>query len=209
MAERKGPWLQAFSGRKVYPFDPQPEDINIADIAHHLSMEPRFNGACLFPYSVAQHSLLVAQLVAPQHALLGLLHDAPQAYLRCTSKLVKPHLWLKHPDVAIDYEFAEANLMIAITAALKIDTSVAGYNAVTVADRRAMAIETRQLLHQPLCPGWDLCELPAGDLAITLAPLPFSEVKAAFLIRYMELTRGNAPAASMPLQFRDAQPWHY
>lgn len=62
-------------------------DIEIMDIAHGLSFVARWNGQTLgdWPYSVAQHSVLVTQLVellepdiAPKWKLAALLHDAPE-----------------------------------------------------------------------------------------------------------------------------------
>lgn len=31
--ERKGAWMQTYSGREFYPLDPRPEEIHIEDIA--------------------------------------------------------------------------------------------------------------------------------------------------------------------------------
>jgi hypothetical protein len=78
-------WIQTFSGRKFDFEDPRAEDVHIADIAHALSLIPRFAGHTEFPYSVAQHSLFVADIVErclgrPEFALEALLHDAPEAY---------------------------------------------------------------------------------------------------------------------------------
>jgi len=69
-----------FTGQGFDPFNPRPEDVRIADIAHHLAMICRFGGATPVFYSVAQHSVLVARLVLeisgdPLWALYGLHHD--------------------------------------------------------------------------------------------------------------------------------------
>lgn len=66
--------------------------IRIADIAHQLSMINRFHGATLRPYSVAEHSLLVSQIIEKQgHSvsvqLAGLMHDAHEIY---TQDLASP-----------------------------------------------------------------------------------------------------------------------
>lgn len=79
-APRIGDWMQTATGKKFWPYDPRPEDVHFLDIAAHLSKICRFNGACDFHYSVAQHSVYVSHQVPPEHQLAALLHDAPEAY---------------------------------------------------------------------------------------------------------------------------------
>jgi hypothetical protein len=80
MTERHGDWIETFTGKAVYPLDPQPEDICIEDIAHALSNTCRFNGHVRRFYSVAEHSVFVALSVPVEHRLAALLHDASEAY---------------------------------------------------------------------------------------------------------------------------------
>lgn len=51
------------SGRRLDLLDPTPFDIEIEDIAHGLAFVARWNGQTRgdWPYSVAEHSLLVEQ----------------------------------------------------------------------------------------------------------------------------------------------------
>ena len=70
----------------------QPQDVSIEDIAHSLSQQCRFNGRTKFFYSVAQHCLMVSWMLkdaghSPRMQLLGLLHDATEAY---TGDIIKP-----------------------------------------------------------------------------------------------------------------------
>jgi hypothetical protein len=92
---RWGNWLQTYTGYAYWPEDPRPWDVNIVDIAHHLSMICRFTGAVRTFYSVAEHSVHVSHLVPREDALVGLLHDATEAYLTDVSKPVKssPGMW--------------------------------------------------------------------------------------------------------------------
>lgn len=71
------------SGKHVDPLNLRPMDLDIRDIAHNLSLLCRYTGSFPFHYSVAQHSLLVVDLMrkdehAPNTLLAGLLHDAAE-----------------------------------------------------------------------------------------------------------------------------------
>jgi uncharacterized protein len=69
------------SGDRFDPCFPDWKKIRIEDIAHALSRQTRFSGHVRGTWTVANHSLLVSQLVPQAHALAALLHDAAEAYL--------------------------------------------------------------------------------------------------------------------------------
>lgn len=75
------------SGLVLDLLNPSPADIRIEDIAHQLAQQPRFAGATEIFWSVAQHSMFVAQACPENDRLWGLLHDAAEAYL---SDIVSP-----------------------------------------------------------------------------------------------------------------------
>ena len=54
-------WQRMLSGRRLDLLDPTAVDIEVEDIAHGLAFVARWNGQTIgnFPYSVAEHSLLV------------------------------------------------------------------------------------------------------------------------------------------------------
>jgi 5'-deoxynucleotidase YfbR-like HD superfamily hydrolase len=80
-------WQRMLSGRRLDLLDPTPVDVEIEDIAHGLAFVARWNGQTRgdWPYSVAEHSLLVEEIFARQNPgiairwrLAALLHDAPE-----------------------------------------------------------------------------------------------------------------------------------
>ncbi|WP_313079128.1 hypothetical protein [Atlantibacter sp.] len=84
------PFIQTLSGKHINYTDIQHDDIVIEDIATSLSHICRFAGHLPEFYSVAQHSVLVSQLVpaefalealAAENAALKSAFDKPQAYL--------------------------------------------------------------------------------------------------------------------------------
>lgn len=77
---KRGPWVQTNSGKRFYPLDPRAEEVDIKDIAKALSKIARFNGHVDRFYSVAEHSIRVAQLVK-EDKLEALLHDSTEAYI--------------------------------------------------------------------------------------------------------------------------------
>lgn len=105
--------IVTYYGQTVDLLDPDPETILLEDIAHNLSHIVRFNGATRYPYSVAQHSLYVSHLVGPGDALIGLMHDATEAYL---GDVVSP---LK--ELLPEYRLIEERMWGAICKALSLD----------------------------------------------------------------------------------------
>lgn len=77
----RGSWMQTYTGRRLFPMDPSPADVDIIDIAHALSMQCRYNGHVRRFMSVAEHCVLISENVPAQDALWGLLHDATEAYV--------------------------------------------------------------------------------------------------------------------------------
>lgn len=81
-------WQRMLSGRRLDLLDPSPLDVELTDIAHGLARVARWNGQTIgdYPFSVAQHSVLVLEIFRalggqrgdPRSELYALLHDAPE-----------------------------------------------------------------------------------------------------------------------------------
>lgn len=85
--------INTFTGLKFSFLNPKPEQIDILDISKGLSFRGHFGGQTEQFFSIAQHSLLVCDLLSarfannPRVKLAALLHDASEAY---TGDMVKP-----------------------------------------------------------------------------------------------------------------------
>lgn len=90
-------YITTVTGKHFYPLNPNPQDIDIEDIAHALSLICRANGHFKYFYSVAQHSIACSEEAAERgyslEVILGcLLHDASEAYLCDVTRPVKKHI---------------------------------------------------------------------------------------------------------------------
>ena len=84
--------IKTFTGHYIDVFDPAPNHISIDDIAHALSHTPRWGGHTEAFYSVASHSMWVADKVPDGYKMEALLHDATEAYIGDMPKPIKRHL---------------------------------------------------------------------------------------------------------------------
>lgn len=141
-----------FSGRYVDPFHIEPEDIELVDIAHGLSMCCRYAGQCKFFYSVAQHSWLVGQMMlvedpsrdpyTPEERMMlyqiALLHDASEAYIHDLCTATKRRI--------LDYQKLEDSVQTAIFCRFGL-TGLPDLPAqVKTADMRMLVTERRQII---------------------------------------------------------------
>jgi hypothetical protein len=179
---RKGNWMQTVSGRQFWPLDPRPEDIDIEDIAHALSMQPRYGGHCRHFYCVAEHSDLVSREAELRFgdkriSRAALLHDASEAYLVDIPRPIKAHL--------SNYKELEARLCEVI--ATKFGVAYPWPAEVHEIDERILLDERNFLLGQspaPLGDGWPDHLEPLGAVIRGLTPY---QAKAAFMERFREL----------------------
>jgi hypothetical protein len=158
MSERKGDWIQTASGRSFYPLDPRPDEIDIRDIAHSLSLTCRFRGHCQTYYSVAEHSVRCAEYLErlrpwdKKLQLWGLLHDAAECMLCDVPRPIKPFL--------TGFKEIEDNISKAV--AEKFDLPWPMHMDVKLADNVLLATEARDLM------GHDAYERWGKDMAVPL-----------------------------------------
>jgi 5'-deoxynucleotidase YfbR-like HD superfamily hydrolase len=182
MTNRIGDWIQTYTGRKVYPLDLNPDEIAIEDIAHALSNLCRFTGHCRSFYSVAQHSVYVSLSCEPVNALVGLLHDAPEAYLTDLPRPLK-----RMGRLGEAYRQAEELAWTAV--AERFGLSIPIPSDVDRADMVLLATEARDLM-SPLHAEWHYQEANGYPvLPYTIKPVFPDAAKTLFLARYAELTR--------------------
>lgn len=138
--DRKNSWIQTYTGLRFFPWAPRPQDVVLEDIAHALSQIPRYGGHLPQPYSVAEHSMMVARHCPQDLRLVGLMHDATEAYV---GDMVRP---LK--DGLHSYQLLEQRVWEAI--ALRFDLPQSIPPAVKRVDTCALATEVGQLIPAPV-----------------------------------------------------------
>lgn len=140
--ERVGDWMQTYTGRAFYPLDPRPEDIDIRDIAHSLSLTCRYAGHVNRFYSVAEHCVLMSMAVHESVAFDALMHDAAEAYVGDMVRPLKQNL----PE----YKHAEELVMLAIRS--KFGMQPFTPHDVKEADTRILLDERAALMNMPPMP---------------------------------------------------------
>ena len=179
-------YVQMQSGMHVPLEDPRFHHIHIADIAHHLALTNRFNGATFTPYSVAQHccvvaDILVAQKQTPLMVLRGLLHDAHEAYVGDVTSPVKLHLF-GGPEIPESiWDRLTGNFDAAIETRFHLRPLTSDeFNTVARADQTALITEWRDMMKGP-CPATGL---PA---TFSIKPWSWHIAEEKFLNRFHQL----------------------
>jgi len=90
--------MRTYSGKTFDLINPLPEMVDIRDIAQGLAYKAHFAGQSEHYFSIAQHCLLVCDLLPESFKadqklmMLALLHDASEAYIGDMIKPLKVHL---------------------------------------------------------------------------------------------------------------------
>ena len=175
------PLIRTFTGKRVHPYSLHPDEIDVDDIAHSLSQQCRFLGHTDAFYSVAQHSVLVSQIVPPEDALWGLLHDATEAYLCNVPAPIKcaPEMW--------HYRMAEGQLVTSVAARFGLPPTIP--DSVKLADLVLLATEFRDVT-TVIDLDWIVAECGIAPLPdMHILPWPCQAAEERFLHRFWELTR--------------------
>ncbi|MDP0928168.1 HD family hydrolase [Paracoccus onubensis] len=186
-------WQRMLSGRRLDLLDPTPVDIEIEDIAHGLAFVARWNGQTRgdWPYSVAEHSLLVEQIFDrlepgsdPNWRLAALLHDAPEYVIGDMISPVKAALGEEYGDM-------DERLTIAIHRRFGLP----GYIPLPIrkriksADRISARLEAVQIAGFTVGEARKLFPIRNGALLdeFEIKPRPPAEVRTEFLDRFSRL----------------------
>lgn len=146
-------WIETISGKRFDLLNPQPEQVDMADVAYALARIVRFTGhtntgsssGC--GYSVAEHALHVCWVVEREHpddavlCALALHHDAAEAYVGDVSAPMKAAMreidYVHHA-----FDFIEQRVQACILRAIGLPEPTAEQHAVVKhADLLALAAE--------------------------------------------------------------------
>ena len=189
-------WQRMLSGRRLDLLDPSPLDIEIEDIAQGLSRAARWNGQTtgLWAYSVAQHSLLVEELIGRMKPglpwswrLAALLHDAPEYVV---GDLITPFKAV----IGQDYKALERRLMQAVFQRFSLPGTPpkALTDLIKRADRCAAFVEATRLAGFSETEAVKVFTRPRGFGALRpdsldLEPVSPPDAKRAFLDRFAQI----------------------
>ncbi len=177
-------YIPTASGAEYHFGRPNPGVVRIRDIASHLACINRWTGATMTPLSVAQHSVLVADVCAEADwtaGLYGLLHDAPEYVLGDHSRPLRAWVARAHgSDLLGDLETRIAG-DICEQLAIPWPMPEAYRRIVADADDRVLATEHRDLMP-------DRCTIfAAHSLSRVIKPWPWHIAEERFLAKYADL----------------------
>jgi hypothetical protein len=191
------PLILTVNGRRINPLHLTPEDVYIEDVAHHLAIINRFNGATLFPLSVAQHAVHVSLLLEGTGLEeQGLHHDDAEFALGCVTK------WLKETPEMTSFREAETRAQRSCYTAFSIlPVDYEGYPhlmhpLVSAADRLMLRFEGRAGFGEKIWNDWlaymnNPLYTPITKEEIKLigdwAPCDWVSAEAMYLDRYNQL----------------------
>lgn len=177
------PSILTQSGLYIDLTNPDPELIQIEDIAHALARICRFTGHTERFYSVAEHCVHTSYLVPPIHALTALLHDAAETYIGDVASPLK--------QLLPDYKAIEQRMEAAVFAAFGLAHEVTYPlpDCVKHADMVMLATERRDLMPDQTTVWPQLAGIE--PLPFRIDPMPPAEAAQTFHARFVELTSNH------------------
>jgi hypothetical protein len=171
-------FIQRFTGYKFNLLDATVDDIKIADIAHSLACSNRFYGHTFAPYSIAQHSVICADIAKERGVdeMSLLLHDAAEAYVGDVAKHLKDYLGERYTGL---------EKRIARLIADKYNTVADLLPSMKQIDYDVLETEFRDLMRGGKFPDRPLYGEPIKDLYIHVWPWYVAE--ELFLKRFTQL----------------------
>lgn len=171
--------ILTYTGRSIDMAEPDQTEFHISDIAHALSQTCRFGGHTRQFYSVAQHSVLVSQLVPVEYRLQALLHDAAETYC---GDMVQP---LKGLPFMRPYRNYESLMLSRLFEAYGVTPTQDSTEAVKRADLQMLATERRDLM-APDISAWPVLDgiCPRHARISPMMPVP---AESLFMTRFKEL----------------------
>lgn len=184
-------WQRMLSGRRLDLLDPSPLDVEIEDIAHGLSRVARWNGQTAGPiaYTVAQHSVLVEQLVArldpdisQRWRLAALLHDAPEYVI---GDMITPFKAIIGPG----YKEIDRRLITAIHVRFGLPGTLPHKIEALIkrADRISAYLEATQLAGFTVTEARKFFGVPKIGKELAIQPVTPDQAKSRYLERYRVL----------------------
>jgi hypothetical protein len=159
-------------------------EVEITDIAKGLSNVCRFAGQCNHFYSVAEHSVLVADIAeeagaSSQRVFAALMHDASEALLGDITSPLKSML----PEYAVIEAEVQRYLMDRLAPCAVVDE-----NVIKMSDLVALAVEQRDIMHNSDVWGalLHVYGVPAVDRHRIEQPMIPEIAYEQFLARYTE-----------------------
>lgn len=162
--------------------NPASFDFKIETIAHALSNICRYGGHSNRFYSVAEHSVLVSRVVPLELAMVGLLHDASEAFVGDMPSPLKA--------MCPEYRAIEDRVQEAIAARYNLQYPFP--LEIKFADKSVYKAERLQITNVA-DEVWHT-DIPAADVIVTgLNP---KKACALFMARYRELSQLELPLAA-------------
>lgn len=178
------PWITTISGKRFFFLDGKADDVILEDMAIALSRSPRWAGHTKKFFSVAQHSVLTAELVKEKGGTnleqrKALFHDGTEAYMTDIPsplkkmiprfKEIENEVWIK-----IARKFFGRKILIG--------------KLVKQCDTIMLSTEARDLFSFPPLGGWvEHCPPPWEH---RIKPVGHVAAYNLFINKYKELTSG-------------------